>query len=78
MATMAFNKSFQENVENLYYNTKVLMTYEEGRKWYDLYESIFYTKLRLDAKMFQDSTGRCCQLFLLEAAGCQPKTAFRW
>ena len=51
MATMAFNKSFQENVENLYYNTKVLMTYEEGRKWYDLYESKF-DKAMFDARCF--------------------------
>ena len=51
MATMAFNKSFQENVENLYYNTKVLMTYEDGRKWYDLYESKF-DKAMFDARCF--------------------------
>lgn len=51
MATMAFNKYFRENVENLYYNTKVAMTYEEERKWYDLYESKF-DKAMFDARCF--------------------------
>lgn len=39
MATMAFNKFFRRYVENLYYNTKVAMTDEEERRWYELYES---------------------------------------
>lgn len=51
MTTMAFNKAFRDNVENLYYNTKVLMTYEEERKWYDLYESKF-DKAMFDARCF--------------------------
>lgn len=51
MATMAFNKSFRENVENLYYNTKVAMTDEEERKWYELYESKF-NKAMFDARCF--------------------------
>ena len=51
MATMAFNKSFRDNVENLYYNTKVAMTDEEERKWYSLYEKKF-DKAMFDARCF--------------------------
>lgn len=51
MATMAFNKYFRENVENLYYNTKVAMTDEEERKWYSLYERKF-DKAMFDARCF--------------------------
>lgn len=54
MATMAFNKYFRENVENLYYNTKVAMTDEEERKWYSLYERKF-DKAMFDARCFNIS-----------------------
>lgn len=51
MATMAFNKFFRRYVENLYYNTKVAMTDEEERKWYELYESKFDIAM-FDARCF--------------------------
>lgn len=51
MTTMAFNKFFRRYVENLYYNTKVAMTDEEERKWYELYESKFDIAM-FDARCF--------------------------
>lgn len=51
MATMAFNKFFRRYVENLYYNTKVAMTDEEERRWYELYESKFDIAM-FDARCF--------------------------
>ena len=61
MATMAFNKFFRRYVENLYYNTKVAMTDEEERKWYELYESKF------DIAMFD---ARCFNLPKEEVTNC--------
>jgi tRNA(His) 5'-end guanylyltransferase len=51
MATMYFNKFFENATENLYYNTKVAMTNEEERAWYDLYSSKFYSAM-FDARCF--------------------------
>jgi tRNA(His) 5'-end guanylyltransferase len=51
MATMYFNKFFENATENLYYNTRVAMTNEEERAWYDLYSSKFNSAM-FDARCF--------------------------
>ena len=48
---MAFNKYFEYNIENLYYNTKVAMTNEEERQWYELYSKKFHSAM-FDARVF--------------------------
>ena len=51
MATMIFNKYFEHYVENLYYNTKVAMTNEEEKQWFDLYSKHFHSAM-FDARCF--------------------------
>lgn len=51
MATMIFNRVFETLVENLYFNTKVLMSTKEEEAWYDLYSSKFHSAM-FDARCF--------------------------
>ena len=51
MATMAFNKYFSDNVENLCFNTKEFMSNEEFDKMFDIYESKV-GKAMFDARCF--------------------------
>lgn len=51
MATMAFNKCFADNVENLCFNTKELLSNEEFDKMFDIYGSKV-GKAMFDARCF--------------------------
>jgi tRNA(His) 5'-end guanylyltransferase len=51
MATMSFNKFFEEITENLYYNTEVAITNEEEKAWYDLYSKKFHSAV-FDSRVF--------------------------
>lgn len=51
MATMAFNKYFEELVDNFYFNTYKALTNKECNEWYNTYSKVLNTAM-FDARCF--------------------------